>query len=128
MEVRMSDEFVVVFSSGFRDEVIRLPDGDRAWITRKLADLRKKTWSAAVHDRTVAPLRDGIWEVRIVGRGAAYRLLFFIVPGRSPRVIVLTSCAAKAAMTKKKLLDASITRALDRRAGWLEQEAKKRGR
>lgn len=124
----MRETFEVVFSSWFHDEGIRIPAEDRAWITRKLTDLRKKTWSAAVHDRTVAPLRDGIWEVRIVGHGAAYRLLFFIVPGRSPRVIVLTSYVAKATMIKKKPLDAAIARALDRRASWIQQEAKKRGR
>jgi mRNA-degrading endonuclease RelE of RelBE toxin-antitoxin system len=124
----MSDTFKVVFSSWFRDEVRRIPDDDRSWIARKLGDLRKKSWSEAVRDRTVAPLRDGIWEVRVLGHGAAYRLLFFIVPGRSPRMVVLTSCAAKSAMVKKKLLDAAIGRALDRRASWIEQEAKKRGR
>jgi putative component of toxin-antitoxin plasmid stabilization module len=105
-----------------------LPDDARAWIARKLSDLRNKPWDAAVRDRTVAPLRDGIWEVRIPGHGAAYRLLFFIVPGRSPRVIVLTSCVAKSRMVKQKLLTAAIARASNRRASWIEQEAKNRER
>lgn len=124
----MNETFELVFSSWFHDEVMRIPGEDRTRITRKLRDLRRKAWSATVHDRTVAPLRDGIWEVRIVGHGASYRLLFFILPGRSPRVIVLTSCVAKAAMVKKTRLDAAIARALDRRASWIEQEAKKHGR
>lgn len=124
----MSDTFELVLSSWFHDEVSELSDEHRAWIARKLSDLRKKPWDAAVRDRTVAPLRDGIWEVRIPGHGAAYRLLFFIMPGRSPRLIVLTSCEAKSRMLKKKVLDAAITRASDRRVAWIEQEAKNRER
>lgn len=56
----MDDTFEVVLSSWFHDEASELSDEHRAWIARKLSDLRKKPWDAAVRDRTIAPLRDGI--------------------------------------------------------------------
>jgi hypothetical protein len=95
-------------------------------VTRKLVSLSEKTWSAAIADRTIAPLMDGIYEVRVLGRGAAYRLLFFVVPGRSPRLVVVTACVSKAVMKKKAGLAAAIARARTRRQVWLQQQEKAR--
>lgn len=70
-------------------------------------------------------LRDGIYELRVLGTGAAYRLLFFVMPGRSPRVVVLTTCASKSVMQKRQRMEAEIDRASSRRAEWLEQQQKR---
>lgn len=64
----------------------------------------------------------GIHELRVLGHGAAFRILFFMMPGRSPRVVVLTTCATKSAMEKQQRLDAEVERARNRRARWLEQQ------
>lgn len=118
----MSDEIEVVKTDEFIAEVVVVPPNERARIERRLRTLRKKGWSASIKDRTVAPLRDGIYEVRVLGRGTAYRLLFCLIPGRSPRVVLLTTCVAKSLMTKKALLDAVIARAQARCATWLQKQ------
>ena len=117
----MSDVLQVIASSWYTAEVRALPADQRARIDRKLAALVAKGWSAAISDGSVKHLRDGIHELRVLGQGAAFRLLFFLVPGRSPRVVVLTTCAAKSAMAKRQRLDAEIERAKNRRTAWMEQ-------
>lgn len=72
-------------------------------------------------DRTIVALRDGIYELRVLGRGAAFRILFFVVPGRSPRLVVLTSVVATSVMKKKHRNDAELERAKQLRELWLEQ-------
>lgn len=117
----MSDEIEVVASSWYTAEVRALPVDHRDRIDRKLTSLVAKGWSAAITDRSVKHLRDGIHELRVLGQGAAFRLLFFLAPGRSPRMVVLTTCAAKSAMAKRQRLDAEIERARNRRTAWTEQ-------
>lgn len=80
-----------------------------------------KGWCAAMGNETIKPLRDGIYELRVLGRGAAFRLLFFVVPGLSPRMVVLTTCASKSDMLKRQRMEAEIDRAIQRRAAWMEQ-------
>ena len=117
----MDDTLTVVASSWYTTEVRALLAEHRDRIDRKLAALVAKGWSAAISDGSVKHLRDGIHELRALGQGAAFRLLFFLVPGRSPRVVVLTTCAPKAAMAKRQRLDAEIERAKNRRTAWMEQ-------
>lgn len=123
----MSDTLEVVPTEWFVAEVRALPKDDRNRIDRRLAAFMEKGWAAAMRDGTVRHLRDGIHEVRVLGTGAAYRVLFFLVPGRSPRVVVLTTCASKSLMVKRQRMEAEITRANDRRAAWMEQQTQ-RGR
>jgi hypothetical protein len=122
----MSDEMKVVVTGWYQADLAVLPKPDRERVTRKLVSLSEKTWSAAMADRTIAPLMDGIYEVRVLGRGAAYRLLFFVVQGRSPRLVVVTACVAKAVMKKRAGLAAAIARARTRRHAWLQQQEKER--
>jgi putative component of toxin-antitoxin plasmid stabilization module len=121
----MSDALELVFTPWYTDEVRALQKDGRIRIDRTLAHLVKKGWDAATKDATVKHLRDGIHEIRVLGRGAAYRVLFFVAPGRSPRVVVLTTCAAKAVMKKRQRMDAEIGRAMDRRAWWIDQQTRK---
>jgi hypothetical protein len=122
----MSDDMEVVVTGWYEADLALLPKPDRERVTRKLVSLSQKPWSAAIADRTIAPLRDGIYEVRVLGRGAAYRLLAFVAPGRSPRLVVVTACVAKAVMKKKAGLAAAIARARTRRQAWLQQQQEER--
>lgn len=122
----MGDTFKLILTPWFKAERLVLPEEDQDRVNRKLRDFRQKGWAAATSDGSVKNLRDGIYELRVLGHGAAFRILFFLMPGESPRVVVLTTCAAKETMKKRKRMDAQIERAKARRAEWLEQQ-KKRG-
>lgn len=117
----MSDSFEVVPTPWFVAELRAIQKADRNRIDRKLIKFAQKSWTDALADGSVKHLRDGIHELRVLGHGAAFRILFFLMPGRSPRVVVLTTCAAKSVMKKRQRLDAEVERAIDRRARWLEQ-------
>lgn len=122
----MSDVVDVVYSYWYNADVEMLTDAHRERVERRIDVFVDKGWRSSVQDRTVAPLEDGIYELRVLGRGAAFRVLFFVVPGRSPRVVVLTACLAKAKLKKRQRLDAELKRAKHRRAAWLEQQRKAR--
>jgi hypothetical protein len=121
----MSDRLDVVATPWYESELLAFPAGDQDRVERKLRDFGQKGWTASVADQSVKHLRDGIHEFRILGKGASFRLLFFIVPGKSPRVVVLTACVAKSVMGKRQRLEAEIERAKSRRAAWLEQMRKR---
>jgi putative component of toxin-antitoxin plasmid stabilization module len=121
----MSDSFDIVPTPWYQSEILALPDEDQERIERKLSDFRAQGWTAAAAKGTVKHLRDGIHELRILGTGASYRILFFLVPGRSPRVVVLTACAAKSVMKKRQRLEAEVERARTRRAAWQQQQQKR---
>jgi hypothetical protein len=123
----MRDAVEVELTDDCRAELRELTKGERDWIAQKIRHFVDKGWSAAVADQSVKHLEDGIHELRVLGQGAAFRLLFFIVPGRSPRIVVLTSCAAKSLLKKRKRMEAEIARAKHRRAAWLEQMRRKEG-
>ncbi|HEX2076689.1 MAG TPA: type II toxin-antitoxin system RelE/ParE family toxin [Longimicrobium sp.] len=121
----MSDALEVETTEWFEEEVLALPGPDQNRINRRLRGLPRKGWNAAIRDGTVSPLRDGIHELRIMGRGSAYRILFFLMPGRTPRLVVLTTCATKELMKKRQRMDAEIERAKWRRALWMEQQKRR---
>lgn len=121
----MSDALEVETTEWFNEEVLVLPQMDQDRIDRRIRHLLRKGWTDAVRDRTVEPLRDGIYALRVLGRGPAYRPLFFVVPGRTPRLVVLTSCAAKSLMKKRQRMDAEIERAKWRRALWMDQQKRR---
>jgi putative component of toxin-antitoxin plasmid stabilization module len=66
-------------------------------------------------------LTEGIHELRIVGKGPAYRVLFFVVPGNPGRLVVLLGCVRKGSMLKRRVKAAEIERAVARRDVWLTQ-------
>jgi hypothetical protein len=121
----MGDSFDVVLTEWYKSELLELPERDQVRVKRKLHDFCGKGWTAAITDQTVRHLRDGIHELRILGRGASFRVLFFLVPGRSPRVVVLTTCASKSEMKKRQRLKTEIERAKARRDVWQEQQRKR---
>lgn len=120
----MGDEFEVVYSSWYNTDLEDLPRQQASRIEKKIRTMRRKGWRDSLGDRTVTPLRDGIHELRVIGKGPAYRVLFFVVPGRSPRVVVLTACVAKSVMKKRQRFDTEVDRAVERRSIWLAQYGK----
>jgi phage-related protein len=120
----MSDAVDVVTTDWYQEDLQDLPELHQHRITERLVAFRDKGWRQAVEDQTVKYLRDGIHELRVLGRGAAFRVLFFLVPGRVPRVVVVTTCVAKSVMTKRRRFAAEIERACARRDSWLEQQRK----
>lgn len=120
----MSDAVEVVYSSWYNEELEGLPEHHKARVERRIDVFVEKGWSSSMRDETIALLQDGIYELRVVGRGPAFRVLFFLAPGRSPRVVVLTACLAKAKLTKRHRLEAELNRAKNRRTDWLEQQRK----
>ena len=121
----MSDRIEVAYSSWYNAEVAALPDEQGVWIEQRVRAMLAKGWRRSMADRTVAPLRDGIYELRVLGTGPAYRVLFFIMPGRSPRMVVLTACVAKSVMIKRQRLDTELKRASERRAAWIAEQRKR---
>lgn len=117
----MSDEICVQSSSWFTAELLRLPVKEQQRIRRRLGVLEVKGWMASVADGTITHLRDGIWEVRVLGTGPAWRIFFFPAPRRTMRMLVLTSVAAKSEVAKKRRLDLEIERARRRRDEWIAQ-------
>lgn len=120
----MSDGLEVVSTPWYEAELLALPGPDQERVERRLKGLSSRGWGPSMADQRIKHLRDGIYELRILGRGAAYRVLFFVAPGLAARVVVLTTCAAKSLMKKRGVMEAEIRRALDRRAWWMEQKRK----
>ena len=118
----MSEPIEVIATSWYDAEFAALAPEHRTRIEKRLDTFRRKGWREAMTDHSVVHLRDGIFELRILGRGAAFRVLFFVAPGRSPHLVVLTTAAAKSVLKKRQRLDAEIERARHRRALWLEQQ------
>jgi phage-related protein len=121
----MGDDLEIVATPWYDAELSALPDPAQARVETQLERLRERTWESAITDQRIKRLQHGIYELRILGHGAAYRVLFFVAPGRSPRMLVLTTCVAKSMMKKRHRLDTEIHRAVDRRAWWLEQQKQK---
>lgn len=117
----MRDEIRVVSTPWFEDEMLSVPVDQRRRIRRRLGTLEIKGWTGAIADGTIQHIRDGIWEVRVVGHGAAYRIFFFPAPRRAMRTLVLTTAAPKSAIEKQRLLDLEVERARRRRAEWIAE-------
>lgn len=117
----MDDAIRIISTRWFTDDLHRVPVDQQRRIRRRLGMLEAKGWMAAVADGTIEHLRDGIWEVRVLGKGAAYRVFFFPAPRRTIRMLVLTTVAAKSAVAKQRRLDLEIERARRRRDGWIAE-------
>jgi putative component of toxin-antitoxin plasmid stabilization module len=76
-------------------------------------------------NRDVVELEDGIWELRVVGRGSAFRCLCFLDARARDRVVVLTACVAKASIKKRHVMTTEVQRAKVRRGLYLEQERRR---
>jgi hypothetical protein len=118
----VNDEVQLVPSSWFTQEFSALPVHLQERVAKRLQTFEQKGWSASTSSRDIVALKDGIWELRVLGRGAAFRVLFFLDPRERSRVVVLTTCASKSSIKKAHMMSAEITRAKMRRAQWLQQE------
>ncbi|HEY0021413.1 MAG TPA: type II toxin-antitoxin system RelE/ParE family toxin [Longimicrobium sp.] len=118
----MNDDVQVVPTEWFVRDVRRLSANLRARVDRRIRELGKKGWVASARSRDVAELDDGIWELRVLGQGTAFRVLFFLDPRYPGRRVVLMACVAKASMKKAHVMTSEIERAKARRAQWLPQE------
>jgi putative component of toxin-antitoxin plasmid stabilization module len=122
----MAHEVEVITTEWYDAEFSSLEAVHRSRINRRIDLLQQTPWNVSLEKRMVAPLREGIYEMRVLGKGAAFRVLFFLAPGRTPRMVVLTACVAKSVMKKRRRFDAELARAETRRALWLERETKGR--
>ena len=120
----MNDDVRVVITDWFLDDLGRLPLMERRRVRGRIGTLERKGWRAAVMHRDVAALEDGIWELRVVGHGSAFRCLFFLDPREPDRLVVLTACVAKASIKKRHVMAAEIQRAKVRRGVYLEHEGR----
>ncbi|HEX2210669.1 MAG TPA: type II toxin-antitoxin system RelE/ParE family toxin [Longimicrobium sp.] len=120
----MHDEIRIISSTWFKQELLRLPEKQQTRIRRRLGMLAVKGWMASIADGTIDHLRDGIWEMRVAGPGAAYRIFFFPAPRRVMRTLVLATAVPKSAADKQRLLDLEIERAKRRRDEWIAQNRK----
>jgi hypothetical protein len=126
-EGSVNDEVQLVPSSWFVQEFFALPVHLQERVAKRLQTFGEKGWSASTSSRDIVALNEeGIWELRVLGRGAAFRVLFFLDPRERRRVVVLTTCASKSSIKKAHVMTAEITRAKMRRAQWLQEE--ERGR
>ncbi|HEU0014437.1 MAG TPA: type II toxin-antitoxin system RelE/ParE family toxin [Longimicrobium sp.] len=115
----MADEVQAVYTRWVWEEIRELPPDQQARVVRRVSLLERKGWGASVRNRDVVHLQDEIWELRVVGTGPAYRLLFFVSSGAVPRLVVLTGCVGKAALKKDRVMPVEIARAERRRREWL---------
>jgi putative component of toxin-antitoxin plasmid stabilization module len=117
---RIRDAVKAVFTKWAVDEIADLPPNQQARVLRRVAVLERKGWQVSVRDDDVKQLEDGIWELRVLGTGPSYRLLFFPQPGNPGHLVVLTNCSAKGLMKRRGVSAGELKRAKARRAEWLK--------
>jgi putative component of toxin-antitoxin plasmid stabilization module len=117
----MRDAVRVVYTDPFLSDLRTLSPEQRERVVRRINNAERIGWTAGVRTGNLVPLRDGIWELRILGRGAAYRVLFARVPDGMVQLLVLTTFSRKSDLKKRSVMDAEIRRARARLAHWLEQ-------
>ncbi|HEX2202992.1 MAG TPA: type II toxin-antitoxin system RelE/ParE family toxin [Longimicrobium sp.] len=123
--MRDSDRVEAVFTGTVLDEMEALPPNEQIRILKRIALFERKGWSLSAQAEDIERLRGEIWELRVLGTGPAYRVLFFSIPGNPGRIVVLTSCVANSRAKKHAVGDAEIERAERRRQEWLRQQERK---
>lgn len=118
----MSDLVRAEYTKWFRTELKALPPDQSARVVGRIHLLERKGWSISLKDDDVEELEDGIYELKVRGRGPAYRPLFFVVPGNPGRVVILTNCVSKGILKKGRVKKGQITQAKNRRAEWLQRK------
>lgn len=104
------------------DEIRSLGPVAAARIEAKLRIIRAAGWEAARAGemiRDLGSLEKGIHEIRVTGRGEAYRLLCFATGDRTGRIVVLASCIRKSRLLGHRRLSQHVRRAAARRDEWL---------
>ncbi|HEX9939015.1 MAG TPA: type II toxin-antitoxin system RelE/ParE family toxin [Longimicrobium sp.] len=120
----MAGDFQAEWTSWFRKELRELPPDQQARVARRVRIFEQKGWNASAADLDIKRLDGEIWELRVHGKGPAYRILFFPDPENAQRVVVLVNCVKKALMKKSKVSRAEIERADSRRLEWLDNRKK----
>ena len=122
----MGDGVQVEYTQAFVRELRALPPDQRARVVRRVDVLQRKGWGTSAQARDVVRLSPHIWELRVLGTGPAYRVLFFAIPGEPDRIVVLTRCVRKGLMKKTAVMASEIARAESRRREWLAQHERTR--
>lgn len=118
----MHDKVTAEYTEWVLKEIEELPTNEQVRVVRRISVLEGKGWSVSARDDDIKHLDGEIWELRVLGKGAAYRVLFFQVPGDPGRIVVLTSCVAKSQAKKRATGNAEVERAKRRREVWLKQQ------
>jgi hypothetical protein len=118
----MRDDVKMAYTDDFRRELLAIPPEQQRRVARRIAHQERRGWADGVKAGDLVPLQHEIWELRIVGRGAAYRVLFALVPRDPVRLLLLTTCSSKARLKKRAVMDAELRRARARLDHWLEQQ------
>ena len=116
----MAGDIRTEWTSWFRKELGELPPDQQARVFRRVRTFEEKGWDASAADQDIKRLEGEIWELRIHGKGPAYRILFFPDPADPRKVVVLANCVKKGLMKKSKVSRAEIKRADSRRLEWLD--------
>ena len=117
----MSDIRNILVTDDAQREIKELPARERARVVSRIELLRRKGWQLSAQAQDIKRLDGEIWEIRVVGKGPAYRLLCFQAPGQPGRIVVVTSCIAKSAIAKRLRMNADVQRAENRRQEWITQ-------
>jgi phage-related protein len=94
-----------------RDFICNVQKKDQVFVDKALE--RLETYGANLKRPHVAPLRDGIWELRSDGMHGQYRLLYFFFAGDT--IVITHGCRKKT----QKVPDGEIDRAVKIREDYL---------
>jgi hypothetical protein len=122
----MRDQVRAEYTPWFLDELDELPPDQQARVVRRVQMLERKGWTISVRDDDIKSLDGMIWELRVIGKGPAYRVLFAPLPGKNGRIALLTNCVSKGLMKKNGVKLAEIERALGRRGEWIKSSGGER--
>lgn len=91
----MSDIVEIVYMAEAKKEIAALPENQQARVVGRIEQVRKVGWQDSLENKTVKKLEGQIYEIRVTGKGTAYRVLCFQMGGKNGRIVVTTSCEAK---------------------------------
>jgi hypothetical protein len=106
------------------DEIRSFGPRAAARIEERLRIVRAAGWEGA---RSAGMIRDlgriakGIFEIRVTGRGEAYRLLCFATGDGSGRIVVVAGCVQKSRLLGSLRMKEHVLRAALRRDEWMAQ-------
>ncbi len=114
-----SDIARVVLTEDANVAIRWLPADEAARIRRALRKLPRLGWTDALKTRLVVRLSGHIHELRVPGRGQAYRVTCFIAAEEGMKTVVIVDCVPKSRW-KVRRVAAYLDRAERVRARWLE--------
>jgi phage-related protein len=118
----MLDSIMMVLTDSVVRELAALPAGQRNRVLARIRHVEQMGWTTAVRGGDLIPLRSRVWELRVLGTGPAFRILFVPTTTDMERRLVLTTCVSKAELKKRAVMDAHVRRALRRFEQWLVEQ------